>query len=184
MGKKGVNDRKTFVRSQIPNQGILHKIGITINQQVYWKQNFLTLVGSGGGCIYKSLFFGHYMNCPPCDTPKFEKAVSHRQRLPQHQHHHQHQQQHQLLLKRHLQFFICQRHANQVDYTVHRSEFVSLWVTEWQGQGVIGLGSDKNQIGHCPMDGLESAKNWLVLWQFAHKRKDLSTPTFPWYAHV
>ena len=39
-------------------------------------------------------------------------------------------------------------------------------------------------ILHLPEARLESAKNWLVLRQFAHKRKDLSTPTFPWYARV
>ena len=34
-------------------------------------------------------------------------------------------------------------------------------------------------ILHLPEARLESAKNWLVLWQFAHKRKDLKHPNFP-----
>ena len=73
MGKKGVNDRKTFVRSQIPNQGILYKIGITINQQVYWKRNYLTLVDSGGGAFIKVWFLDTTWTAPPA-TPQKPKV--------------------------------------------------------------------------------------------------------------
>ena len=180
MGKKGVNDRKTFVRSQIPNQGILYKIGITINQRVFWKRNYLTLVDSDGGCIYKSLIFGHYMNCPACDTPRTYIAIGTTD--PKVECFCQSN-----CLNNNYKLLSCLQVVTKQFQSVARiwescqpSSTFSSTSTSSSTSATTSITLEKaSPILHLPEARLESAKNWLVLWQFAHKRKDLKHPNFP-----